>query len=61
MGKTTSGQKPEPSNGEAARQADGIAERVYRPEDLEELGIAVLGCVPEFGQERDVAPAGERE
>lgn len=51
MGKTPSGQKPEPPNGEADQQADGITERIRYPEDLEELGIPVLGCVPEFRQE----------
>lgn len=51
MGKTPSGQRPEPPNGEAVRQDDGIAGRICRPEDLERLGIPVLGCVPDFRQE----------
>ncbi|MCR4419959.1 MAG: hypothetical protein QHH27_00995 [Clostridia bacterium] len=45
------GQKPAPPDGETARQDDGITERICGPEDLERLGIPVLGCVPEFRQE----------
>lgn len=55
------GQKPTPADGEASRQKDGTRERICRPEDLEQLGIPVLGCVPDFRQEGDVAPAGERK
>lgn len=45
------GQEPAPPDGEAARQDDSTRERICRPEDLERLGIPVLGCVPDFRQE----------